>query len=352
MLKDIRKYWFIRLILYPLSVLYGIISDLRNLGYSAGIFTRWKCDVPVISIGNMIAGGTGKTPFTMLCIDLLKEQYQQIVVVSRGYQRKSKGLQIVSDGQGTVIPAEMGGDEPVMIATKYPQVPVIVSENRKEGIKQAVNGYRADLILLDDAFQHRKVARSCDLLLINGGRDLNRERLLPLGDLRERLKHLRRADIVLLNTSQGTLSKEDRGLLNFLYKGPVFDCHFRPKTLVNSRLEKIADINILRGKSAYLLCAIAAPDQFVETIAQLGAEIQKIHIFPDHHFFTTEDYEQIKDQYQALKCDYLLCTEKDMVKLETSFLKGLNLVAVGLQGEVINSKSFVDKLIQFIDNTV
>jgi tetraacyldisaccharide 4'-kinase len=349
MLSDIRKYWFIKLLLYPLSVLYGLLTDLRNFFYSSGIFKIWTSEVPVISIGNIITGGTGKTPLTMLCVDLLKDRYKKIVVVSRGYGRKSKGLQIVSDGLGNIISAELGGDEPVMIAMSHSTVPVIVSESRKEGITLAIDEYNADLIVLDDAFQHRKVFRNCDLLLIPGNRRLKTEQLLPLGNLREKLENLRRASIILINTSQGPLNEADMEFLDQNYNGPVVECAFKPEFLVNSRLEKCGDTSDLREKSAYVFCAIAGPDKFVKALTSLGVKIQKVRKYPDHYFYTSSDFESIKQEYQALKCDYLVTTEKDMVKIDSKIFKNIDLIAVGLKGTVNNAKSFVDKLNQFID---
>jgi tetraacyldisaccharide 4'-kinase len=346
---DIRKYWIMKLLLYPFSVLYGIITGLRNIFYRSRLFKVHRFEVPVISIGNIVAGGTGKTPFTMLCIDLLKDQYQRIVIVSRGYGRTSKGLQVVSDGKGTIVPVETGGDEPVMIARKYPKTPVIVSEIRSKGITRAVETFKADLILLDDAFQHRQVSRNCDLVLISSGRTLRDERLLPLGDLRERLKDLKRADIVMLNKSQGNLDDRDLDLLNIIYKGPVFDCFFRPAALVDSQFKKIADIGILKDKAIYVFCAIARPEKFIGMLTDLGAKVQKTRIYSDHHHYTESDLEQIRSEYQRLKCDFLITTEKDMVKIESANFKELDLVAVSLVGEVSNAKTFVDKLNQFID---
>jgi tetraacyldisaccharide 4'-kinase len=349
MSEHIRKYWFIRLLLYPLSVLYGIITDFRNFFYTHGLFKVSGFDVPIISIGNIVAGGTGKTPFTMLCIDLLNDRYRQLVVVSRGYGRKSKGVQVVSDGRGHIISAEQGGDEPVMIARKYPKIPVIVSEERIRGISRATEDFNADLILLDDAFQHRKVARNCDLVLISAARVLNDERMLPLGDLRERLINLKRADLVVLNNSQGNLSDQDLALLNEHYTKPVFDCFFKPSELVDSRFEKIADISDLKDKSVYVFCAIAGPEKFLTMLQEFGIIVKKYKFYPDHHPYTESDFEQIKNDSQAFNCDYIITTEKDMVKIQPSTFKEVALGAVSLEGEVSDRKTFVDKLNQFID---
>jgi tetraacyldisaccharide 4'-kinase len=329
--------------------MYGVITDIRNLLYTHRIFKIRKFDVPIISIGNIVAGGTGKTPFTLLCIDLLKEQYKRIVVVSRGYGRDSKGLKVVSDGRGNILPAAIGGDEPVMIARKYTQVPVIVSEDRSDGIEIAIHNFKADLILLDDAFQHRQAARNCDLVLINGNRNLKNERLLPLGDLRERLFNLKRADMVILNKSREDLSNRDVNFLESLYKGPVFDCFFRPAALVNSRMEKIAEITALKDKPVYVFSAIAGPEKFIDMLMKIGAVVKRDRTYPDHYYYKPADLEQIRKEYQTLNCDYLITTEKDLVKIDTALLRDLEPVAVSLEGQLSDGKSFTEKLNRFID---
>jgi len=349
MTKDLRKYWIIKLLLYPFSVLYGIIIDSRNLLYTHRIFNIRRYDVPIISIGNIIAGGTGKTPFTMLCIDLLGNQYQHIVIVSRGYGRDSKGVFVVSDGQGNIQPTQMGGDEPVMIAKKFPKIPVIVAEVRTEGIDQAIKTFKTDLILLDDAFQHRRVARNCDIVLLNGRRCLGSERLLPVGDLREKIRNLSRADIVVVNKSHGNPVEEDVKLLDNIFKGPVYECIFRPAVLVNNRFQKTDDANVLKDKKIYAFTAIANPEQFKNMLTKIGAEVIKLGVYPDHYYYSSSDFEQIRDEYQTLECQYLVTTEKDLVKINPVIFKDLNLVGVGLEGELDNPISFVEKLNQYID---
>ena len=165
--------------------------------FDTGCFSVSVFPVPVISVGNIIAGGSGKTPFTMLLIPMLSERYKRIAVISRGYGRKSKGLRIVSDGKGRVIQAEDGGDEPVMIARKYPNQVVIVSEKRAPAIREAIDTYGAELIVLDDAFQHRWVYRNCDIVLIGDARLMLNEAFLPAGNLRENPFDLKRAQIIV-----------------------------------------------------------------------------------------------------------------------------------------------------------
>ena len=349
MIKNLRKFWLIKLLLYPISVLYGLITELRNISYDLQLFRVRKYGIPVISIGNIIAGGSGKTPFTMLCIDLLKDKYPNMVIVSRGYGRESKGLSVVSDGQGTIQPPTLGGDEPVMIAMKYPQVPVIVSEMRSKGIEKAIETFTADLILLDDAFQHRSVFRNCDILIINGLRQLNAERLLPLGDLRERVISVKRADIIILNNSQNDPQLRNKNYLDRFYQGPLFECKFQPKRLVNSQLQKVDDIHVLDGKKVCIFSAIAVPEQFRNMMIEVGADPVMAYVFPDHHYYSPSDLEEIGKGCRALNCQYLITTEKDIVKVDPAVFADLNFLAVGLEGMLNNSQTFVEKLNQFID---
>ena len=348
-MKDIRKFWFIKLLLYPLSIIYGMITDIRNFLYDKRFFKIKEFNIPVISIGNIVAGGTGKTPFTMLCVDLLGGQYNRLVIVSRGYGRDSKGLQIVSNGKGDIVSAEFGGDEPVMMARKYPHIPVIVSERRDKGIAMAIDTFKANLIVLDDAFQHRQVKREADLVVINCSQQLRTERMLPLGNLRENLKHLRRADCLILNKSQGTFDDEDLKLLNRYNNGPVFDCFFRPANLINASLIKIADLTELKDKSVYVFCAIAGPDKFIKMLKELDVQIRGFKFYPDHYFYCMSDYEQLLKEFKTSGAEYLITTEKDMVKIDQKHFKDINLVAATINGEVIETKSFLDKLNQFID---
>ena len=349
MKKDLRKNRIIKILLNPFSFLYGLITDLRNIFYNHRFIKIKQYNIPIISIGNIIAGGTGKTPFTMLCINLLRDKYHNIVVVSRGYGRHSKGVLVVSDGKGNIQQAQMGGDEPVMISKKYPDIPVVVAEVRTEGIDLAINTFKADLILLDDAFQHRRVGRNCDIVLLNGRRCLGAEQLLPVGDLREKLRNLKRADIVVVNKSQGNPREEDVKLLNNIFKGPVYDCSFKPTVLVNTRFQKIDDAIVLKGKRVYAFTAIASPEQFKNMLINIGAEVIKLRAYQDHYYYLSSDFEQIRDDYIALECQYLVTTEKDLVKINSIIFKDLNLVGVGQEGELGNPISFLEKLNQFVD---
>lgn len=348
-MKKIRKYWWVKILLYPFAVVYGLITDLRNYFFDLGLFKIIHFDIPIISIGNITAGGTGKTPFTMLCLELLKSRYQKIVVVSRGYGRKTKGLRVVSDGGSEILTPGEGGDEPVMIARKFPDIAVIVSEKRAGGVKKAIELFDARIILMDDAFQHRWVERRCDIVLINGSRSLEKERLLPLGDLRERVKNLKRADIVVINETYGQPSDRDAEYLENRYKGPVFSCQFEPTILVDSSLHNVSHLETLKHEKILAFTAIADPEQFQAMLAANGITVSRLISYPDHYAYSAETMQEIAVIAKKTGCNYILTTEKDLVKIDAEYFSDFQLVAVRLSGRLNNAEGFLKKLSQFID---
>jgi tetraacyldisaccharide 4'-kinase len=348
-MKELRKVWWIRLILYPISIIYGIIMDFRNYLFDRRILATRKFDIPIISIGNITAGGTGKTPFTMLCLDLLQPYYRNMVVVSRGYGRKTKGLQIVSDGSGNILSAAEGGDEPVMIAKKYPQLPVIVSENRTDGVTKAIQLFGADLVLLDDAFQHRWIDRRCDIALISDTYPLNKECMLPMGNLRENLNNIERADIIVRTYTSAIPDEDHSAFLREIYPGPVFDCHFSPNRLIDPNFKNAGELAQLKEHTVLAFAAIAEPEQFHQMLISNGLVLNEFISFPDHYFFTNADMQRIKEKVLQSNTKYLITTEKDMVKLDPAVFEDLNLVGMSLKGSFKNSENFVKKLLHFID---
>ena len=175
----------LRFILFPFSILYGLVIEIRNGLFDLGILRSVKFPVPVISVGNITAGGTGKTPFTIYLAYLLKKHFSTIAIVSRGYGRKSRGMQLVSDGQQILLDPSHAGDEPYLIAVHLPDCLVAVSEERSVAVNYLMDNYKPDLILLDDAFQHRQVKRDIDIVLVPVKETYTSKFILPTGNLRE-----------------------------------------------------------------------------------------------------------------------------------------------------------------------
>jgi tetraacyldisaccharide 4'-kinase len=335
---------------YPFSMMYRGITDLRNWLFDSGIFKQTKLSAAVISVGNITAGGSGKTPFIMLLINLLSPSFSNIVVVSRGYGRRSKGLKIVSDGNKVLMGVVESGDEPFMIAKRFPTIPVIVSENRVLGIKKAQEKFKTSLVLLDDAFQHRWVARDCDIVLINKNIDLRKERTLPLGNLREHPNHLRRANILVrTGAEENDHEKHKQDEIAEVAPENIFNCEFQIGGVVDSDLKSIGSEDLLAGKSCVAFAAIANPGQFVETLKQAKIHIDEFVSFPDHHFYSESDQTRLREKVKLHNSDFLITTEKDIVKIDPVLLNDIRIVALRRDGFLEEAELFMNKLATFID---
>ncbi len=189
-------------LLIPLSWIYGLMIWMRNCFYNIGLLRSVSFDIPIISIGNITMGGTGKTPMVIYLAKLLQRNGCKPGIVSRGYSRGSKGLIMVHDGKVLLTDVDMVGDEPYLIGKVLNTVPIIVSENRIAGIKGLLDNYQVDIVIMDDALQHRKVERNMDLVMISACDKPGDYHLLPWGKLREPLRSLKRAQYVIYTSTK------------------------------------------------------------------------------------------------------------------------------------------------------
>ncbi len=190
-------------LLWPLSRLYGSAIGRRNRRYDTGQAAASRLPSPVISVGNLVVGGTGKTPTVVFLARWLQERGKKVCVISRGYRRKSKGLVLVADGERICSTAELSGDEPILLAQELPGAVVVVDADRVEAGRYAIQRFKPDLILLDDGFQHRRLHRDLDIVTFKGVQDLGNGWLLPAGPLREPAASLDRADLFWFNGPAG-----------------------------------------------------------------------------------------------------------------------------------------------------
>ncbi|TFH00548.1 MAG: tetraacyldisaccharide 4'-kinase [Calditrichales bacterium] len=348
-LKSLREKKWAQILLIPFAFIYGWVIEMRNFCYHWRIFKTISFPVPIIAIGNITAGGTGKTPFTLFLLELLKSDFGRIVVISRGYGRESRGVRVVSDGQGAILRAVEGGDEPVMIARKCLNVPVIVAERRSKGIQTALEKFKPDLILLDDAFQHRQVARNCDIVLINQHYPLHQAHLLPRGNLREHVRNLSRADMVVITNSDGHPETTELKFLNRHFRGEIFTCRNHDDGLVDMWHKQTGDISHLAGEKAIVFAAIAEPEQFKNLLLAHDIAIADFLAFPDHHAYKKEDLADIYQRAKSRQCRYIITTEKDLVKIEKGVFQEINLVAVSLKISMPDMQKFRKYLLRYID---
>lgn len=342
-------------ILFPFSFLYGIIVSFRNFLFNKGILKSTQFPFPVVSVGNITVGGTGKTPHTEYIISILKEKWN-IATLSRGYKRKTNKFQFVST---TSTVAEVG-DEPRQMKQKFPNIIVAVDNDRVNGIKEIKSKHpKIDIVILDDAFQHRKVKAGLNILLTDFNRPMFSDSLLPIGDLRENIKSMKRADIVIITkTPENYKPIEQRLFLQnyqILEHQFAFFTKYEYKEIVNIFSKKKYSLSTLSNKPIIAVTGIASAEPFINKISEFSNKIQHFE-FPDHHNFSTSDFKKIETAVQKIADEkpYLITTEKDATRIkEMTNLSNLlkeNFFFIPVEVAFFNSKDetfFVNLLQKF-----
>ena len=304
--------------LLPLSKLYGLGVGIRNHLFNIGLLKSRSFKIPIISVGNITVGGSGKTPHVEYLINLLQDKVSKVAVLSRGYKRKSKGFVLASDD----TTMSQIGDEPYQMKQKFPNIYVAVDKDRCHGIDQLTQDEVAkdtEVILLDDAFQHRYVSPGINILLVDYHRLIIYDRLLPAGRLREPQKEKVRADIVIITKCPPDLKAINyRVLKNAMNLYPYQDLFFTTleycnlKAIFDSRekeLESIKELHVM------LLTGIASPRQMIIDLEDKCADIMPL-TFPDHHNFKRKDIERINETFAAIpEPKIIITTEKDATRL-------------------------------------
>lgn len=305
--------WF----LLPITILYTVIVWCRNRLYDFGILKSTSYDLPVIVIGNLAVGGTGKSPMTEYVLRLVKDKYR-VAVLSRGYGRRTKGFYHVE----STSDARDVGDEPLQIKRKFPNNTVAVSENRCIGVEKLKDKH--DAILLDDAFQHRKLTPSFSILLFDY-QSLQKPILsLPTGNFRDLLQESRRADVIVVTKSPDTISSQDRFRIETRFlkytKAPVFFSRIAYQSILNSNQEAL-DKSLLQHTTVLLVTGIANPTPLYNYLTPISQQVEHVS-YPDHHAFSAADIDRITRTFTAISSlnKVILTTEKDMQRLPLSFL--------------------------------
>ena len=303
--------------LLPLSWLYGLGVKFRNMLFEIGILHSESFDVPVISVGNITVGGTGKTPHVEYLIELLKDK-AKVAVLSRGYKRRTRGF-VIADDNAT---AKTIGDEPLQMKRKYgDDITVAVDRKRCHGIRQLISDEDGiDVILLDDAFQHRYVKPGVNILLVDYHRLIIYDKLLPAGRLREPLSGKNRADIVIVTKCPHDLKPMEFRVITkamnlYPFQRLFFTClEYRNITPVFGSGEQSLD-SIGKDCHILLLTGIASPQQMIEDLSPRCPHITPL-TFGDHHTFTSSDVARINNEFAALPHPkMMITTEKDATRL-------------------------------------
>ncbi|NTW56170.1 MAG: tetraacyldisaccharide 4'-kinase [Chlorobiaceae bacterium] len=308
------------ILLKPFAILFRSSVQVRNTLFERKIFKGWKSPVPVVSIGNISAGGTGKTPL----VDWVVKYYLSIgckpAIVSRGYRRESKGVQLVSDGQRVLISSSQSGDETAMLAWNNPDAIVVVGEKRKEAVSFLTQYFAKRLpavIILDDAFQHRQIARDLDIALVNASEPVLKAKMIPEGRMREPLKNIARADIILLNK----IGKDDREKTDLILKKlektgrPIVKARIKTGELVCVSGDFIpTEIPSPKELRVLAFAGIAFPESFLESLQSEGVHVVSRHFFRDHEPYTQKRLQALRNE-AAEKGLSLITTEKDYFRM-------------------------------------
>jgi tetraacyldisaccharide 4'-kinase len=344
-------------LLVAASYVYGTGAAFRNRLYRSGHLVPKKLPCPVICVGNIIAGGTGKTPMTIYLADLLIRLGRKPVVISRGYKGSlNTGTAVVGNGEDLFLDAEQAGDEPYMMA-RLKRFPVVVGKNRYQAGLLALKHLALDAVVLDDGFQHIQLKRDMNLLLMDHDQPLGNGRILPAGRLREpAVPALARAHAVILTRCPGSLpdtphliSRLAPGLPIFHTRHQPFLAAFHPIENGYRDKENLPGLDLFKNRSVVLFSGIADNQAFHKTITDLGANILAHFGFDDHHHYTLSDIEQIQDLARSVHAQLLVTTQKDWGKLGLQIKWPMNLVVVGVKIAFEKEKKFQSFIRKHLD---
>lgn len=329
-------------VLLVLSVAYGAVMGIRARLYEKGILRSKTLPCRVVSIGNIIAGGTGKTPMTILVAQIIRDRGYRVVVLSRGYRGRMEDRGgVVSDGETILKGPEDAGDEPCLMARLLPGVPVVVGRRRYETGMMAVKRFHPDVIVLDDAFQHLRLKRDINLVLLDSRSPFGNGHLLPRGFLRESPGALTRAHAVIFTRGNNAVMPP---AIDALPEGrPVFTTVHTPVIRKTDResgpfLHGAVDISMVKGKKTVAFSGLADNDQFFDLLEQAGCLIDHTFSFADHHRYNGDDLARIADTAKEKGAEIIATTFKDFVKIENDKRWPVALVVVDVKIEFSGEK--------------
>ncbi len=308
------------------SVVFAAIVSVRGFLYRTGLKRRFPLGVQVISIGNVTAGGTGKTPVTEIFARTLAAEGRKVAILSRGYRRKEAPWWqriftdvvvpplVVSDGKRVLLDSATGGDEPYMLASNLPGVAVVVDRNRVKAGRYAVKRLGCDTIILDDGFQYQKLKHSIEVVLVDATNPFGNGNMLPRGILREPARHLKRADIIFLTKCRGDTAAVKDEIRRYNADAEIVECNHTPKVLKDVWSREEFPLDWLGGKTVCTLSGIASPKGFENSLRRLGAKVVWCERYADHHRYDPSEILYALNRTADMGADALVTTEKDAVR--------------------------------------
>jgi len=348
-----------RALLWGISQIYRLIVNIRYLLYRMKIFRARSVTAWVISVGNITLGGTGKTPVVERLARLLSARGRKVAIVSRGYRRKTGPLlrrfkekilgapttRIVSDGERIFLDARVAGDEPYMLASNLKDVPVLVNRRRAKAALYASHRFKADTIILDDGFQHVGLKRDLDIVLVDSEYPFGNGYLFPRGFLRERPRHLNRADLVIITKVKTSPAELKRRLLEYNPRLEILECRYKPLYLRDLRTSIRASLDYLRGTKICAVAGIARPEGFKRHLEEQGAIIVETRWFPDHHFYSQQELIDILNHAWRASAEALVTTEKDAARFAKLSPSGLPVYSLRVEVETLTDGENFDQSI-------
>ncbi len=326
--------------LYLLSLPYGGAVRIRPFLYGLQLLKTRTLSCPVISVGNITVGGTGKTPLVIALAKRLMAMGIRVAILSRGYKRRMKTSEpVVSDGKTIFLSPEQSGDEPFLMAKACQGIPVLVGENRLLNGQLALQRFGVKGLLLDDGYQYLPLHRDINILLIDSTIGFGDLHLLPRGILREPISHLCRADLFLIKRAEEPAAYQplEKKVHEICPDARVFHSDYEPVDLVGPE-EKQEKLDASKGKKVLALSGVANPNSFSSLLRKCGMKVVSEVIFPDHHVYTAKDISYIEKKAKGV--DGIVTTEKDMVKLKTLKIDRLPIRALRIQMKIWEEKFF------------
>jgi tetraacyldisaccharide 4'-kinase len=320
-----------------LAHLYGLGARGRRTLYDRGWLQPKQLPCPVVSIGNLVAGGAGKTPLTAFLAGRLQAAGCRVAILSRGYGGRAPGINVVSDGQRIFIQPPQAGDEACLLAQKLPGIPIVTGADRFQAGLQAWARFRPDLFLLDDGFQHFQLYRDLDVVLLDAARPFGNGRLLPRGPLREPVSTLKRPLVLVLTRYEPEKHQGTWEAIRASFPAAtVVRAAFRLAHAVKypgSRKTSLAELAHLRLAA---MAALARPEVFAASLQELGVDLRHFFRFPDHHAFTARELSELITAAPRLGVEGLVTTEKDWLRLAGIWKFALPLYVIHLEVNLLD----------------
>lgn len=336
-----------RIYLRPLSFVYDRVVSFKNSLYDRGLFKLYQAPVPVISIGNLTMGGTGKTPLTDFCLKALVQKGKRVAVISRSYRADAESPVLVDVTHPYA--AKYFGDEPVLLASENPEVDVYVGPRKWQTAQYAISEKDYDCLIVDDGFQHRRLYRDLNIVILDATESFDNYQVLPEGRAREPWKGIDRADVIVLTKCNLADPDNLKLIEQSLPKDKevlYFDYQIRQ---LHGPHDRTLPASELKEKKLFLVSAIARPDVFEKMMRELGDVSKRSLHFRDHHQYKMADAKKIQEEFIHSKADYLITTEKDAIKLRRFMDKEVELWSASLEIAEQGKKGRLSEIIDQVD---